>query len=75
LVTKDFAGKAHETLYKVERFHQFFKGRGTSGQGLLQFYGFRAVRSYKYGEKVPAWNVDGEERKHTVDIGEAHIKK
>lgn len=57
-------------MYRVDRFRRFLKGSGLTGQGLVQFYGLRASRSYEIGTKAPAWVADAEEKMHTVDMGE-----
>lgn len=61
-------GKCVEAQYRVEEFIAFFPGRGSTGGGLVQFNGLRATRMYMPGEERPAWNVETEVRKHTVEM-------
>jgi hypothetical protein len=60
-------------MYRVDLFRQWLPKRGMNG--ILQFYGIRATRRRKLGEKWPKWTTDETPKLHTVDReGEISIK-
>jgi hypothetical protein len=61
--------KVFESMYRVDRYHQFLPNRGNSGKGLIQFFGPRAKRVYQEGTKPGPWEVGPEDQKHTVELG------
>jgi hypothetical protein len=72
IITKAYQGEEEfESMYLVLRFHQFFEGRGSAGKGIVQFFGPRARRRYRTGERKPKWDVGPEDLKHTVELGGA----
>jgi len=54
--------------YRVDYFRRFLPRRGSSGNGLLQFWGVRATRSYFPGEDKGAWQMGRDGMLHTVQI-------
>jgi hypothetical protein len=60
VVRKLFAGKYHEAMYRVDYFRRFIPKRGL-GLGLVEFYGPRAVRSYRIEDRPEPWKTEGDE--------------
>lgn len=60
VVRRLLGGKEHEALYRVDHYRRFIPKRGL-GLGLVEFYGPRAVRSYRVTDKPPKWEVEGDE--------------
>lgn len=70
VTTKLWAGREFQVMYRVDHFRRFIPGRGL-GIGLLDFYGPRAVRVTRIGEKPGAWTKEGDETFcHIVSVRE-----
>lgn len=53
----------YEIIYRVDRFRRFTPRVGSTGRGLIQFWGLRAV--YKDG----GWQTEKGVRIHTLEVG------
>jgi hypothetical protein len=71
--TRFFGDEEFESLYRVDLFRQWLPRRGMNG--ILQFYGIRATRRRRLGERWTAWKTDDKLKLHTVEReGDIKIK-
>lgn len=53
----------------MNEYRRYLPRRGSSGSGLVQFWGPKMRRRYKPGDKPPAWEPDGaEDNLRTVEV-------
>lgn len=60
-----------EARYRVNVYRQFLPGRGSTGGGLVQFYGPKATRQRALsdaGSRWSKWEVGPAEKMHTIEV-------